>query len=450
MASANRLHLDFSLTTNEERVAFLDEYLQRPEFLKKPPTEEELETMGNYILWGKDSKTGLNAKQAKICDIATKYKTWDTDAVESLEGLMEQPTFNEATLQPLAAGPPLKQKREVFSRKEALAKCPDFLVPTFTALFRQIDELDMMINFYDLAHGKRKNPPRDTLLIKFNEEELRTLRERSAKWNQYMYLRKRHQLVELRREQYTLRDSFAPVIPTGEGHIVSEPIAPPAIDVEIEVLPLGTNNGTSAAAALFRAWENLHPWAYTTEQLEEISTVLWQKKNYVPTAQQMYIDFRELEHVYQLFQLFFELEDAAGAAELESNLPALMSTLKFYTEQADLSEVQREILDMKLHKVKNIDIADAINKKWGKSYTANYISTIFRQRIIPKINEAAAYHIKLVSNVFFEEEFKTCTGCKKIMLRDAENFTRKARSKDGYTTRCKKCEKASRTKNKGE
>ena len=89
MASANRLHLDFSLTTNEERVAFLDEYLSRPEFTKKPPTEEELETMGNYILWGKDSRTGLNAKQAKICDIATKYKTWDHDVVESLEGLME-------------------------------------------------------------------------------------------------------------------------------------------------------------------------------------------------------------------------------------------------------------------------------------------------------------------------------------------------------------------------
>jgi hypothetical protein len=46
----------------------------------------------------------------------------------------------------------------------------------------------------------------------------------------------------------------------------------------------------------------------------------------------MYIDFRDLEHVYQLFQLFFELEDAADTAELESNLPALMRTLKFYTE----------------------------------------------------------------------------------------------------------------------
>jgi hypothetical protein len=105
---------------------------------------------------------------------------------------------------------------------------------------------------------------------------------------------------------------------------------------------------------------------------------------------------------------------------------------------------------MKIRKVKNIDIADIINKKWGKSYTANYISTIFRQRIIPKINEAAAYHLKLVSNVFFEEEFKTCTGCKQIMLRDTDNFTRKARSKDGFTARCKKCEKASRNKTKGD
>ena len=181
--ATNRLHLDFSLITNEERAQFLDTYLQRPEFIKHPPTDEELETMGNYLLWGKDPTTGLNAKQAKICDIATRYKTWDADPVESLEGLMEQPTFNEATLQPLAAGPPLKQKREVFSRKEALAKCPDFLVPTFTALFRQIDELDMMINFYDLAHGKRKNPPRDTLIIKFNEAELLALRERAEKWN---------------------------------------------------------------------------------------------------------------------------------------------------------------------------------------------------------------------------------------------------------------------------
>lgn len=108
MSSSNRLHLDFSLSTNEERAAFLNEYLQRPEFTKRPPTEDELETMGNYLLWGKDPTTGLNAKQAKICDIATKYKTWDADTVESLDGLIEQPTFNEASLQPLGTAALIK------------------------------------------------------------------------------------------------------------------------------------------------------------------------------------------------------------------------------------------------------------------------------------------------------------------------------------------------------
>ena len=146
------------------------------------------------------------------------------------------------------------------------------------------------------------------------------------------------------------------------------------------------------------------------------------------------------------------MDAAADSAEAESTLPALMQTLLFYVEQAELTELQQEILDLKLKKVKNVDIAHTINKKWGKSYTPNYISTIFRQRIIPKINDAAKYHEKIISNLFFEEEFKTCTGCGRTYLRDADNFTRKARSKDGFTSRCKSCEKEARQdrKNKAE
>jgi hypothetical protein len=184
MPSTNRLHLDFSLSTNEERAAFLNEYLKRPEFIKRPPTDEELEMMGNYLLWGKDPTTGLNAKQEGLVDIATRHGTWDrANDIESLEGLMEQPTFNEASLHPLELSAPIKIKRETFSRKEALAKCPEFLRQTFVDLFRQIDELDLAINYYDLAHDRRKNPPRDTLLIKFNEEERQMLEELASTWN---------------------------------------------------------------------------------------------------------------------------------------------------------------------------------------------------------------------------------------------------------------------------
>ena len=137
MAGANRLQLDFKLVTTDERAAFLEEYLKQPQFMKKPPTEDELETMGNYLLWGKDPVTGLNAKQAGIVDIETKHGTWDRDSnIESLEGLMESPTFNEASLLPLDSIAPPKIKREVFSRKEALEKCPDFLTDTFKQLFK--------------------------------------------------------------------------------------------------------------------------------------------------------------------------------------------------------------------------------------------------------------------------------------------------------------------------
>ena len=167
----NRLKLDFSLSTNEQRREFLDNYLAQDQFQSRPPNEEELEMMANYLLWGKDPNTGLNAQQDGTCQIDTKHSTWNKDAnVESLDSLLETPTFSEATLRPIDAVP-TKIKREVFSRKEAMEKCPDYLKETFVNLFREIDELDLRINYYDLAHGKRKNPIRPELLKLFSEEE---------------------------------------------------------------------------------------------------------------------------------------------------------------------------------------------------------------------------------------------------------------------------------------
>ena len=441
----NRLKLDFSLTTNEERSQFLNEYLAQSQFTTRPPTESELETMANYLLWGKDPKTGLNAQQEGICAIDTKHGTWDKDDnVESLDGLLEQPTFNEATLRTVDAVP-IKIKREVFSRKEALEKCPEYLRETFVKLFRSIDEIDLAINYYELEHGRRKNPPRPELLKLFTGEEQEAIRLSTESWNQFLYLKKRHQLVELRQEQYTLRDSYkTTVVVEGVGPV--QMVSDPDIDAEIEVLPLGTAGRCMRPFQIFVSWDQLIPQNYDEAALKEISDFYWQKQNYKPAPNQFYIDFRELEHVYQLFMTYFELEDAAAEPKLESGLTNLLETLKFYIERAELCELQQEILDLKMRKVRNDDIAIAINKKYGKTYTPNYISTIFRQRIIPKINEAAAYHKKLVSNVFFEEEFKTCPACGQTLLRCPENFTRKSRAKDGYTSRCKKCEKLARTK----
>ena len=59
---ANRLKLDFSINGTNDRRNFVETYVQRPEFVRSPLTEDELETIANYILWGKD-EDGLNVTQ---------------------------------------------------------------------------------------------------------------------------------------------------------------------------------------------------------------------------------------------------------------------------------------------------------------------------------------------------------------------------------------------------
>lgn len=58
----NRLNLDFSLESGEERSKFLHKYLINSKLQNL--TSTELETISNYLLWGKD-KDGLNCNQKK-------------------------------------------------------------------------------------------------------------------------------------------------------------------------------------------------------------------------------------------------------------------------------------------------------------------------------------------------------------------------------------------------
>ena len=440
---ANRLHLDFSISSTSDRKDFVDEYVQRPEFIRAPLTDDELETIANYILWGKD-EDGLNVTQRGEIQIETRNKTWQRDDTESLDAMMESPTFNEASLRkPTEAR--TRIAREVFDRKKALDECPAHMRAVFEDLFDRIDKLEMAIHFYEFAHGKRKEPPRETLIKRFTEAEVNAARAIAEKWNQFKYLKQRHLIVELRREQFTLRDNY---IEKHMRHTPPEPDLDPInldFDAEIPVFPLGLV-GAPFSELVFKQADDLNPTSYTEDDLDVLTRYYWSKKE--QSRPQLFFDFGELEHVYELFGQLVELEEELDALPLESNLGKLIATLKYYIALTDLTEAHQEILDLKINKQKNQDIADIINKKYGKSYTANYISTIFRQKIIPRINETANFHALIIENMGFEENFKKCHGCGKWLLIDAENFVRKSRSKDGFSTKCKKCDRADRERKK--
>lgn len=179
--------------------------------------------------------------------------------------MMESPTFNEASLRrPTEAR--TRIAREVFDRKKTLSECPAHLVPVFEDLFKRIDYIELQLNYYEFLHGRRKDPPREALQKRFTEDQLANAQTTVANWNQFKYLKQRHLIVELRREQFTLRDTYV------ERHVRHTPIEPeidpvdPDFDAEIPVFPLGLKVGPTGAL-LFKPEEQLNPSTYNESDL---------------------------------------------------------------------------------------------------------------------------------------------------------------------------------------
>ena len=436
----NRLKLNFSLESAQDRANFIESYLvQFPDL-----TNSEASTIADYLLWGKD-KNGTPIGK----DTGLETKWTKNNEAESLDAVLENPALSNAQLYTLNDAVVLKKNRDVFSRQEARKEAPQFLLNTFEELWNTIDEIELEINFYEQRIGKRNKPPREELLNRFSNEEVESIRARSQKLNQYGYLKLRHRIRELRTEQFTIRDSYRSTF-----NITQTTYMPKnnsfVFDYDVEVFPLGVKEGEIGKIIFDK---NFDPAALNEKQLNSISQLIWTKKEKEKQLIQKgepILDFKDLETVYQIY-LFKEefnerIEQVTFDHVVENNLQQLIDTLSFYEEIADLTDIQKEILRLKEKKEKNADIAKYINEKYEKSYTANYISTIFKQKIITKINEAAKLHQDTIENCFFEENFKKCSCCGRVLLLDSRNWVKKARSKDGFQNKCKRCERKTRQK----
>lgn len=436
----SRLNLDFSLQTAEERQKFITQYLKEITF---KPNRQELNQIGDYLLWGKDSKTNTAvAKDANI-QLTSRKGTWDKkEQSTSLEQLIEVPSFNQNILSPFYASITQKPKKEKFSRAEARRNAPPELLSSLEELWHQIDLTELTLNFYDINSGKREKDPRTSLINALTPKELTQCKERALTLTPQDYLKLRHYLVDLRRQQYSLRDLYLkPVqsmeVPSPKLYMDDTLV----FEADINVRPLGLRQ---YHPEIFTLTPN--PNDFTEEQLKEIFTFYWTKER--PAEQTYYeFDFRELEPVYHLILYYRQLEFLGE----ESNIHLLLDTLNFYIEQSQLTEIQQLILRRKQDHIKNQEIAQEVNSKFGMSYSPNYISTIFRHRIIKQINETAQYHLELIGQLAFPENFKRCSTCGKTLLLHKHNFIRKARSADGFTARCKVCDKEvkQRRKNNG-
>ena len=430
----NRLNLNFQLESAADRNAFVTEYLSTLPFT---PTADELETISNYILWSKTEK-GTNAQQEKDIEL----KRWASAPVESLDALLELPGFSESALKTLRA-PATRVSRVVFDRGRALADAPEWLRAAYEELFQQIDTIELMLNYYELWSGRRKLPPRASLLARFSEEEATDLNERALKLSQFKYLKLKHLLVELRAEQYTYQDSFSTRILSHTAAV--EPVLTEEkiwIGEDVQVRPLGLKTDSALSQKIFG---DPRPGIFIDEELKEISNLLWREPD-TP----LILDFTEEKHLLNLFCARADLYDACAEDPYEIYGPAasIISTLQYYEERANLTDLQQDLLNLKLQHKPNSEIAAYLNSKYNKSYNDNYISTIFHQKIIPSVANAARQHRELMENIFFPENFKKCRDCGRVLLISSDNFVRQKKSSDGFSPRCKACEKKKRSRYK--
>lgn len=427
----NRLNLNFQIDSQEERTTFIQNYLNSISF---EPNEDELETIANYILWGKNSK-GLNAQQEKLIEL----KKWDNPNVESLEGILEVPNteYQLRTIQSTHT----RIKRTIFNREQELNDAPPYIQDTLRALFRQIDEVELTINFYDIYHEKRTQPPRQSLLDRFTSEEQKLFNEKAQSLNQYSYLKLKRILVALRQDQYDIKDLYKQRL-ISHMYSYEEDDMPIRLDEDVNVYPLGLKNNTQISQLVFGT---LDPTTYTAADLKIISDFLWR-----PVTPKLRLDFTDPNHLLRIYQARADLYDDTleDPDHLYNAAQAIIDTLLYYEEKANLTPLQKDILEAKLKKTSNICIAERINAAYGKNYNDNYISTIFHQKILPLIADAAKRHLEIVQNLFYPENFKKCKDCGQVFLLSSDYFVKQKKSHDGFAPRCKNCEKIKRSKYK--
>lgn len=397
-----KFQLDFNIYSSKDRL----EAVKQIDL--STLTKTELETVTNYILYGKD-EDGTSIVDRKEIQIKSKFNSYSKQKSVSLDELMESPTFDENILS--------KNKSIYKNVKPSINRAKAAQIPGMKELWEEIDRLD------------------DILKQNTDEKPLTTAPKLDTK--QIYYLK--HHLIELRTQQYYLMDSAFPTIQLQKN---KAEFHPQAVDFQMNypILPRGVmgveKDENFINPRIVNKDDAVPPCTiYSDSQLEELKA-----------SGKPYFDFREPDHIYELIQHYIEIKDYVKQYP-DSLLNNLLWTLDFYIDKAGLSEQQLLIIRDKKLRTPNKEIAQHLHDELGIYHQENYISTIWN-KCVGLITEAVELNYDEFLCRNYEKAWKKCTRCGKFLLRDPRNFVKKAKAADGLTSRCKCCDREIRQSNK--
>lgn len=105
------------------------------------------------------------------------------------------------------------------------------------------------------------------------------------------------------------------------------------------------------------------------------------------------------------------------------------------------------LVEYKIDGMQNIDIQAALEEEFGIKHSAEYISSLWRNKI-PKMIASAAEDEFLNSYYLNQErgKYKKCSRCGQIKLAHNKYFSKNKTSKDGFYSLCKCCRNAGTNK----
>lgn len=400
--------LDFTLNGAKERAEFITRMLSHK---KTPLTARQIDLISTYLLYGKDEEDGKSPVQRKELSVSTRYGR-QAHPTSSLDELLEQPGFNET----LNFEPKTRYiiPKPSFNREENAD-----LAPQLRGIWETIDLYEFMLKVREEGLKKEDMPP-----------AYQPFYERALSLTGRQIYDIKHMVVEMRREQYTIRDCFKPTSFTQKNAHVGK-----YFGVEEEEGVMWDDPESSLSVRPMGLYIKGMRWF---ERPDSPETPNLPERASNP---KFILDFTNPDHIIQIVENFQGLMNEALSGNPDSNARNLLNTLNFYVEGAGLRPEHADIFKLKLDGRSNAQIADIVNEIYGKSHTQNYISALYRKTICPQIAAFAQYHWDTYRWRRFPMKWKICNRCGQRYLRDERNFVRKSRNWDGVANRCKKCDK---------
>lgn len=409
--------LDYSIERDTDRLKAVEEILDS---LPSTPTPRDCELFASYILYGKDEngKNSLERRETYDSD-EKRYKSYKkkADSVSSLDSYLDNPLADQTAIKP-------------FDSRQTYKKYPPQIAkPKYDARGRMIDPGDTDIpgmvelqeaiertqRLYDMSVGNIP-PDETTVLVE----------------NPYRQYQLKHQLIDMRRHQYYLKDAYKPVI---RFQNIRQP-SPQTYDWSQDAT----------------YWVSFKEWNYRVRntylpiskdlkdyEQDENGNVKW-------VVREHHFDWENPKHIQALMKYYSAIYEQLWDQPMSWGR-TLIYDFDRYFDMAGFTPDREYLILRRIDNAPYSVIKEELEEKFDISLTENYMSEFIASKVPRRIAEAARRHRLLIETP--KEECKKCYTCGQLLPRDPIFFNFNGGRKDQLSSNCRTCEKIRRDKLRG-